>query len=548
MKKLTIIIPFANEKDEVENTIQSILSHSDQDIDIIVINDASDDNYDYSDSLQKYDIKYIVNKERLGIAASRDLGVRLCETDYFLLLDAHMRFYDSTWASVLISELDKNPRMILCAQTKVLYKKENIIIEQKGTETYWGAYVNLYSSIDYLEPKWSYLSFQKQTPDSMTTQMIPCILGAGYAASKHYWLYLNGLKGLLSYGNDEVLISLKAWLEGGVCKLLPQVVIGHIYRQVSPFKHYTERRIYNRLYICYLLCPYEYQKKLNAIEKIKYPQKYFEAWKLFYNNFDEIELERKKIEKIKTKDFSYFEAINKSYMYKDKESRQKKEKYLIRSILYVLSCTNLNNINLIQENLGVTLLLYYFGRYFKNQYITKLADSFLNKIIEQANVGTPLNIANGLLGIGWGLCFLSQQKFIKNVDHILSELDGKVIEISPKRIQNVDLEYGLGGILLYVLCRLYNQQSSQIRFPQDYLFELYIRAKEIIESDLYNLCPEIYIEYILWYEKRKRISPTYLYDILMLPGWNKYSKSSKDVSLNGLTGMCIEFIINNLEP
>lgn len=287
-KKLTIIIPFANEGEEVENTVRSIRNHSNDDVEIIVINDASDDGYDYEYRLQKYLVKYVLNRERVGVAGSRDIGVGLCETDYFLLLDAHMRFYDSEWTSAIVQELDKNPKTLLCAQTKVLRKVDGEIIEREQMEKYWGAYINFYVPVSYLEPGWSYTSYLVGSISSTNARLIPCVLGAGYATSKKYWLYLHGLQGLLSYGNDEVLISMKVWLEGGECKLMPDVVIGHLYRQSPPYKHYTEKRIYNRLYISYLLCPVEYQKKLFAIEKIKSPQGNFDAWKLYYENFNAI--------------------------------------------------------------------------------------------------------------------------------------------------------------------------------------------------------------------------------------------------------------------
>ena len=43
----------------------------------------------------------------MGVGASRDLGVKLCQTPYFILLDAHMRFYEKIWAGRIIEELEK---------------------------------------------------------------------------------------------------------------------------------------------------------------------------------------------------------------------------------------------------------------------------------------------------------------------------------------------------------------------------------------------------------------------------------------------------------
>lgn len=47
MNKLTIIIPFLNEGDEIEKTLKSIRETSRTNVDIIIINDCSTDNFDY---------------------------------------------------------------------------------------------------------------------------------------------------------------------------------------------------------------------------------------------------------------------------------------------------------------------------------------------------------------------------------------------------------------------------------------------------------------------------------------------------------------------
>ncbi len=53
-KILTVIIPFLNEKYEVENTVQSIKAHSSDRVEIMLINDASDDGFDYGILQEKY--------------------------------------------------------------------------------------------------------------------------------------------------------------------------------------------------------------------------------------------------------------------------------------------------------------------------------------------------------------------------------------------------------------------------------------------------------------------------------------------------------------
>ena len=85
---LTVIIPFLNEKEEVGRTVRSIRETVGDSVDIIANNDQSDDGYPYREDLAPYGVSYVYNPERKGVAASRDYGVSLCTTPYFLLLDA----------------------------------------------------------------------------------------------------------------------------------------------------------------------------------------------------------------------------------------------------------------------------------------------------------------------------------------------------------------------------------------------------------------------------------------------------------------------------
>jgi glycosyltransferase involved in cell wall biosynthesis len=546
LKKITVIIPFANEGCEVENTLMSIFQHSDNNINIIAINDASDDGFDYTGIAEKFNITYIENSQRLGVAASRELGISLCETEYFLLLDAHMRFYDDKWIDRITEELSKDPRALLCAQTKILKKKKGIVIEEETPlyHKYYGAIINYFYSLSFLEPEWVTIE-----PDFSTesTVSVSCVLGAAYACSKKYWRYLRGVEGLLSYGNDEVLISLKVWLEGGTCKLLNDVVIGHIYRDAPPYAHFSEKRTYNRLYIAYLLLPIALRKKTFAIEKFKSPETYLQSSLLFYENYEFIKTMKSDLESKFTKDFISFDKLNREKKYKEKETIKHKERILLNRISYIVCHIDQSKgIGLMTGKMGIALLLFHYAKFSLNPFFSQLAKSLLDNVVDAVSENIPLNFADGLLGIGWGINYLSLHKFIKgDVNEILSDLDLKVMEISPRRINRYDLFYGFGGIVRYIMCRLYfenRRNKDNNLFSPDFLLEVYKKSKEIIETGKYNSCPETYIEYILYYENRKEIDPPSVYDITVLPDWNEYSKRNKDLSLTGVIGFCLEFI------
>ena len=273
-KYLTIIIPFLNEGDEIVLTVRSVRETAGDDVEIITINDGSDDGYPYRENLLPYSVVYLENKERKGVAASRDYGIGLCKTPYFLLLDGHMRFYDAEWSGRIVAELEKNDRQLLCCQGRYLEKTDGQVRDiPTRTNKSYGAYLPLPKSFRLIDVMWRN---EESMPDS-PTEPIPAVLGAGYAASKRYWQYLRGLDGLKYYGSDEPYISLKVWMEGGQCTLLKDVVAGHIYRKKSPFKRYTDEEIYNRLLVAELLLPQSLRAVMAASAQLQFPELYGKA-------------------------------------------------------------------------------------------------------------------------------------------------------------------------------------------------------------------------------------------------------------------------------
>lgn len=221
--KLTVIIPFLNEKEEVRNTVKSLRENSDYDFDIILINDCSTDGYDYKKVAEDFGTKYIEHSERMGVAASRDEGVDVCDTEFFLFLDAHMRVYQRDWGEILVRELEKDPKSLFCASTLSLDKDGMPNVENLG----YG------SRIDFQDLNAPWMTDKDDKSDDRIID-IPCVMGASYACSKSYWLHLDGLNGLKSYGLDEQLISIKVWLDGGRCRLLKDIKFGHIFRAAMP--------------------------------------------------------------------------------------------------------------------------------------------------------------------------------------------------------------------------------------------------------------------------------------------------------------------------
>lgn len=259
MKKLSIIMPFLNEKEEPVNTINSIMETSNIDqLEIIAIDDCSKEMI----NLGQKNVKYIRNKQRLGVDACRQIGIEMAESNYCLVIDAHMRFRKDDWVNVIIDRVDSNPNTLWCTTCVGLgYGKMNM---NNHNGKYYGADLKLLTDQEkdrpcrqILEPKWSN---EKQTIE----YKIGCILGANYFFSRDWFLRIHGLKGLKSWGSSEPVMSLKSFMAGGDCRITKNIEIGHVFRDNAPYATPIADLVYNKIYILKTIFPKELEDKLMA--------------------------------------------------------------------------------------------------------------------------------------------------------------------------------------------------------------------------------------------------------------------------------------------
>lgn len=308
-KKLTVIISFLNEGEEVVRTLSSVLEYAAGKVDVIVINDGSSTLYDYEEMLASYPgITYIRNEKRRGVAACRALGAELAQTPYFMLLDAHMRFYRAGWVDEIVGLLEEDDRRILCCQTKVLKKDESGEVVEVSRKKTCGARINFSDGDNLLSPDWIYSA--DSHPESPVVD-IPCVLGATYAASKRYWKYLRGYEGLILYGSEEPYISIKAWLEGGRCQLIKDIVVGHIYRDRFPYRVNPAEPIYNKLLIASVLLPEELKERVFESCRRQSEAIFRSVTDQLERNSEKIAELREYYKKISCRDFSFVLRLNK---------------------------------------------------------------------------------------------------------------------------------------------------------------------------------------------------------------------------------------------
>ena len=293
-KDLTCIITFKNENDEVEKTVQNIRGTT-KGVHIILVKDGNDDKYDYSIVSRLYKCEYLVNDQSKGVAQARTMGVEYTHTSTFIIMDAHMRLYEIGWEDKVIQLAKEHPNDILCSKTLVIKKdKDNIYTNENGKNknNIVGANV-LFDDKHTFEAKWSGV-FKKESDELIE---VPCILGAFYVMNKKHWNRIHGLQGLMQWGQDEPLLSVKTYLFGGKSYIINNIFVGHMYRDAAPYKKDNVQIDYNKIFMNHLLCDNELEMKSfdNRVKENIGKNMFDKAYLLYIKNKDKVNAERQYI-------------------------------------------------------------------------------------------------------------------------------------------------------------------------------------------------------------------------------------------------------------
>ena len=114
----------------------------------------------------------------------------------------------------------------------------------------------------------------------------------------------------------------------------------------------------------------------------------------------------------------------------------------------LLNASFIDNIGLLNGKMGIAIFFYHYGRYTNNKIFSDYAGELIDEIYEEINTGTPVDFANGLTGIGWGIEYLVKNKFVQaDTDEALAEIDNAIYKHrinNPILISSGDELFGYG--------------------------------------------------------------------------------------------------------
>lgn len=135
LPKVSIIIPVYNGADYLDKAIQSALSQSYQDVEIIVVNDGSTDGGTTAKIARSYGdkIRYI-EKENGGVSSALNCGIEAMTGEYFSWLSHDDEYRNEKIEKQVVALLEfKNDRVIALCDTEFIDEQSKVLDKAWGT-------------------------------------------------------------------------------------------------------------------------------------------------------------------------------------------------------------------------------------------------------------------------------------------------------------------------------------------------------------------------------------------------------------------------------
>jgi hypothetical protein len=142
-------------------------------------------------------------------------------------------------------------------------------------------------------------------------------------------------------------------------------------------------------------------------------------------------------------------------------SKKIDERLLRIANVLLLNASFIDNPGLLNGKMGIAIFFYHYARYTGNKIYDDYAGELIDEIYEEINTNTPVDFANGLTGIGWGIEYLVKNHFVEaDTDEALSEIDTSVYRNSLYRPFLLENEKDLFGFGLYYIARLREHEND----------------------------------------------------------------------------------------
>lgn len=228
--RLSVVIVSHNEGLRLRETVDSFLANTPELGEIVVVDDASNDGS--SDFLGEESdpgygvVRLIRMPSSVGISAARNAGGRASNGDVIVWSDAHCAV-DPDWSGPLIDALADPTVGEVAPAVGYLDGKPG-----RGFGFTW--------KDPSMRMKWL------ERPEGPVD--IPFICGCFLAMRRDAFELSGGFdEGMYRWGSEDAELSLRLWLSGYRCRVIPDSKVGHLFRKRFPYEVDWSGVIYNAL-------------------------------------------------------------------------------------------------------------------------------------------------------------------------------------------------------------------------------------------------------------------------------------------------------------
>ena len=123
MKKISVIVPIYNVEKYLKRCLDSLVTQTYKEIEIILVNDGSTDGS--TDIIEEYEGDHrivVINKENGGLSSARNAGMQVLSGDYVMFIDGD-DYIDIDGIERLVKHVDDNTELILFPYIREFQRK-----------------------------------------------------------------------------------------------------------------------------------------------------------------------------------------------------------------------------------------------------------------------------------------------------------------------------------------------------------------------------------------------------------------------------------------
>lgn len=236
----SVVICFHNEAWTVLlRTFHSVLDRSPRHLirEIILVDDFSDKKHlgkqleDYIAPYKK--IKIVRTKQREGLIRARLLGYSVAKGDVVTFLDSHCECAVG-WLEPLLDRIAANKSNVVCPVI-------DVIEDDSFKYQYGNARSTSIGGFDWnMQFTWHAIpDYERQRRNNLDYMPVrsPTMAGGLFSISREYFEHIGTYDpGMDIWGGENLELSFRVWMCGGVLEIIPCSHVGHIFRKRSPYK------------------------------------------------------------------------------------------------------------------------------------------------------------------------------------------------------------------------------------------------------------------------------------------------------------------------